>query len=160
MREASYTREPSVTNMMPMLSSSSAARDKKSPSAKEPTSRLREWRIRRQLTQAELAAQMGVHRNSIRNIERGVTREISPETAHALATALQTTVEELGVRVKNAGPPASVRMRKLTKDQREIVGELLSLAPDQLEFIREAIRAVRDRQIHSKRTTKTRGRAR
>lgn len=58
------------------------------------TNRLREERSRRQLTQAELAALVGVSRKTINTVENGV---FIPSTVLALrlARALGTTVESL-----------------------------------------------------------------
>ena len=108
-----------------------------------PPSRLREHRIRRGLTQAALADLAGLHANSVKNLENGITREISPDNAKALAKALELPVEELGLRVRRAGPPPSVRMRQLTPEQRAVVEELLALPPEAFEIMREAIRKVR-----------------
>ena len=56
--------------------------------------RLREERVRRDLTQADLAALVGVSRKTINTVENGV---FVPSTVLALqlARALETTVEEL-----------------------------------------------------------------
>jgi transcriptional regulator with XRE-family HTH domain len=127
----------------PVLSSSPVAHARK-PTENPPPSRLRTLRIRKGLTQAELADRAGMHRNSIKNIEGGTTREVTAENAGALAKALETTVDELGVRVRSAGPAPSIRMRQLTADQRAVVQEILDLPPEQFEFIRAAMRALRE----------------
>jgi hypothetical protein len=83
-----------------------------------------------------------MHRNSIRKLEKGITREVTAENARALTTVLNASVEELGLRVRVAGAP-SIRFRRLTAEQRQIVGELLSLPPEDYVLIREAIEKLR-----------------
>lgn len=83
-----------------------------------------------------------MHRNSIRKLEKGITREVTEENARALTTVLNASVEELGLRVRVAGAP-SIRFRRLTAEQRQIVGELLSLPPEDYVLIREAIEKLR-----------------
>lgn len=56
--------------------------------------RLREWRTRRGLSQAELAEAAEVERAAVSKYETG-KREAHPATARRLADALGTTVEEL-----------------------------------------------------------------
>ena len=138
-----------------VLSSATVARAKKrDEKSSPPPSRLRELRIRAGFTQAELAERAGLHRNSIKNIEHGATREVTPENAEALAQALETTVDDLGVRVKSAGPPPSIRMRQLTADQRALIDELLNLPPEDFDFVRDAIELLRRNR---ERTAKRRG---
>jgi transcriptional regulator with XRE-family HTH domain len=129
---------------MQQPSSSETGAVKRSGKRELPPSRLREHRIRRGLTQAALAGMAGLHANSVKNLENGVTREVTPDNAKALAKALKLPVEELGLRVRRAGPPPSVRMRQLMTEQRAIVEELLTLPPEAFAFMREAIRMVRE----------------
>ena len=56
--------------------------------------RLREWRERRLLTQAELAAKVGVTAGTVNRIERGVHRP-RLSTIRKLAEALGVTPDEL-----------------------------------------------------------------
>jgi putative transcriptional regulator len=56
--------------------------------------RLRDWRAKKQLTQAELAALAGVSRKTINTVENGVFVP-SVQLALALARALGTSVEAL-----------------------------------------------------------------
>jgi putative transcriptional regulator len=56
--------------------------------------RLREWRAKKQLTQAELAALAGVSRKTINTVENGVFVP-SVQLALGLALALGTNVETL-----------------------------------------------------------------
>jgi putative transcriptional regulator len=56
--------------------------------------RLREWRAKKQLTQAELAELAGVSRKTINTVENGVFVP-SVQLALALARALGTDVEAL-----------------------------------------------------------------
>jgi transcriptional regulator with XRE-family HTH domain len=95
------------------------------------------------LTQEELARLSGLHRNSIGKLERGTTKVITEENARALADALKTSVARLGLRVKPAIEARSVRFRRLTPEQRQLVDELLSLPPERFLLVREAIEMVR-----------------
>jgi len=121
--------------------------DKKPSRKRVPAEGLRRSRIRRGLTQAQLADMVGIHRNSVQNLERGVTRRVAPALAAALAKALNVTVEELELRVRPAAP-ASIRMRQLTPEQRAVVEELLTLGPEDFEFVRKTISALRERNAH------------
>ena len=56
--------------------------------------RLREWRFRRALNQAELAEQSGVARTTIVRLEQG-TPNVRPRTLRKLARALGVRPEEL-----------------------------------------------------------------
>lgn len=87
-----------------------------------------------------------MHRNSIQNIERGLTREITAENAHALASVLKIRIEDLGLRVRSAVTAPSIRLRKLTPEQRQIVDELLSLPAEDYGLLREAIGQLRQRR--------------
>jgi len=125
-------------------SSSSAGTDKNAKQKPVPADGLRRTRIRRGLTQSQLAELVGIHRNSVQNLERGITRKVAPVLAAALAKALDATVEELELRIRPAAP-ASIRMRQLTPEQRTVVEELLALAPEDFEFIRKTIGNLRER---------------
>jgi transcriptional regulator with XRE-family HTH domain len=105
---------------------------------------LRTIRIQRDLTQAELAERAGMHRNSIRKIEKGITREVTAENAQSLAAALEVTVKDLGLCVRPAA--GSIRLRQLTREQRQILDELLSLPPDDYALIRDAVDVLRAKQ--------------
>lgn len=85
----------------------------------------------------------GMHRNSIRKLEKGTTREVTFDNAKALAEALKTSVTDLGLRVRAAVEARSVRFRRLTPEQRQIVDELLSLPPEDYTLIRDAIERLR-----------------
>lgn len=111
------------------------------------SSQVRAIRLERGLTQAELAQRSGLHRNSIGKLERGTTKEVTEENARALASALKTSVARLGLRVKPAVEARSVRFRRLTIEQRQIVDELLALPPDSFVLLREAIEIVRARRM-------------
>ncbi len=56
--------------------------------------RIKEFRARYDLTQEELAKQVGVRRETIVFLERGKYNP-SLKLAHKIATALQTTIEAL-----------------------------------------------------------------
>jgi transcriptional regulator with XRE-family HTH domain len=117
---------------------------------------VRKTRIQRGLTQRELADLCGMHRNSIQNIERGLTQEINAENAHALSKVLKIAVEDLGLRVRSAATAPSIRLRKLTPEQRQIIDELLSLPAEDYGLLRRAIGQLRERR--SKRRERVGGR--
>lgn len=121
--------------------------DNKPPSSSEKRSLtgngLREARIRKGLTQIEVAERAGIHRNTIRNLENGNTRQVKREHAAALSRIFGATPVELGLQVRRPAPPLSVRIRQLTPEQRELVNELLSLPPKDFDEIREAVAALR-----------------
>jgi len=120
----------------------------KSKSARE--SQLRALRIRQGLSQAELAERAGMHRNSIRKIEDGTTHEVTAENAEALAAALKTKASQLGVRVRASAEQAhSIRIRRLTAEQRQIVAELLTLPPEDYGLLRTAIERLRKKHEQS-----------
>ena len=116
---------------------------RKAPAATEVQSPLRTVRLKRGFTQEELARLAGMHRNSIRKLEKGTTREVTFDNAKALAEALKTSVTDLGLRVRAAVEARSVRFRRLTPEQRQIVDELLSLPPEDYTLIRDAIERLR-----------------
>jgi len=112
----------------------------------EPQSQLRTIRIKRGLTQMELAGRAGMHRNSIRKLENGTTREVTARTANALAAALKTSVPDLGLRVRAVTVAPSIRFRRLTPEQRQILDELLSLPPEDYAVIRDALERLRKKR--------------
>lgn len=116
---------------------------RKAPAATEVQSRLRTVRLKRGFTQQELATLAGMHRNSIRKLENGTTREVTFDNAKALADVLKTSVTDLGLRVRAAVEARSIRFRRLTPEQRQIVDELLSLPPEDYTLIRDAIESLR-----------------
>jgi len=87
-----------------------------------------------------------MHRNSIVKLENGTTKEVTSENAAALAKVLKTSIEALGLRVRAATEARSVRFRRLTAEQRQIVDELLSLPPEDFGVIRGAIERLRLKQ--------------
>ena len=116
---------------------------------------LRRTRIRRGLTQSQLAGMVGIHRNSVQNLERGITRRVSPALAAGLAKALDATIEELEIRVRPP-TPASILMRQLTPEERMVIEDLLNLEPEDFEFVRKTIANLRER--NAQRTPPTGGR--
>lgn len=142
-----------------MATTSSSAADKSrtrrskpdDASAQPPQSQLRTVRIKRGLTQMELARRAGMHRNSIRKLENGTTREVTSESASALAAALRATIGDLGLRVRASTEARSIRIRRLSPEQRRIVDELLSLPPEDYVFIRGAIERLRKRRAKKSR---------
>jgi transcriptional regulator with XRE-family HTH domain len=117
--------------------------NRKRRAASEPESRLRKMRTHRGLTQTELARRAGMHRNTVARLENGTTREITPENATALAAVLKTPAAELGLRLRASGEAPSIRFRRLSAEQRQIVDELLSLPPEDYALIRGAIDRLR-----------------
>jgi transcriptional regulator with XRE-family HTH domain len=65
-------------------------------------SRLRAWRLRRALTQEELAARAGLSKPTVNRVERG-TRLARPSTVRKLATALGVDPVDLMEPVPAAG---------------------------------------------------------
>lgn len=126
-------------------SEKNAPKRRKQAPAAEPQSRIRILRIQRGLTQQQLAALAGVHRNTVVKLENGTTHEVTSENAASLASALKTTVPDLGLRVRASGHAPSIRLRQLTPEQRQIVDELLSLPPEDYALIRGAIEQLRRR---------------
>jgi transcriptional regulator with XRE-family HTH domain len=118
-------------------------------------STLRAIRITRGLTQTELARRAGMHRNSIRKLEDGTTHEVTAENASALAAALKVSTPDLGLRVRSAAEARSIRFRRLSAEQRQILDDLLSLPPEDYMLVRGAIERLRE-----KRATKRSGGAR
>lgn len=137
-----------------MLSSSSVPAD---PRFRD--SALRACRIRRGLSQTQLADLAGVHVNSIRKIENSITREVSEDTAARLCHVLQASADQLGLRVRKPVPP-SIRLRQLSVEQRELLDEILSLPPNTFEEVRETVRAIRARESHGRRRKEKRHAAR
>lgn len=136
----------------PPVGKSNRRRSSRQSVTHEPQSRLRTVRIQRLLTQTELAKRAGMHRNSIRKLENGETREVTSENASAIAKVLKTTVADLGLRVRSTSEARSIRIRRLSPEQRQIVDELLSLPPEDYGLIRDAI------ERHRRKRTKKRSR--
>lgn len=113
------------------------------PAVAEPQSPVRTARVERNLTQQEVADLAGLHRNSIVKLENGTTKEVTSDNAIALARVLKTSIADLGLRVRAATEARSVRFRRLTPEQRQIVDELLSLPPEDFGVIRGAIERLR-----------------
>lgn len=116
------------------------------PGDDEPRTLLRTARMKRNLTQKEVADRAGMHRNSIVKLENGTTKEVTSENAAALARVLKTSVADLGLRVRAATEARSIRIRRLSPEQRQIVDELLSLPPEDFGVIRRAVERLRTKQ--------------
>jgi len=125
----------------------------KSTAGSEPQSHFRTVRIQRGLSQVDVARLAGMHRNSISKLENGTTKEVTAENADALAKVLKTSISKLGLRVRAAAEPRSIRIRQLTAEQRQIVDDLLSLPPEDYALIRDAIESLRGKR----KKTRTRG---
>jgi transcriptional regulator with XRE-family HTH domain len=104
---------------------------------------LRAARLKRNLTQQELADLAGMHRNSVAKLENGTTKEVTSENAIALAKVLKASIADLGLRVRAATEARSIRIRRLTPEQRQLIDELLTLPPEDFGIIRGAIRRLR-----------------
>lgn len=128
----------SASDKAPGRRSKDTAADRESP--------VRTARLGRGLTQQELADRAGMHRNSIMKLESGRTKEVTAENATALAKVLKTSVADLGLRVRAATEARSIRIRKLSAEQRQIVDELLSLPPEDFGAIRGAIARLKRRK--------------
>jgi transcriptional regulator with XRE-family HTH domain len=110
------------------------------------TTSVKTIRLRRGLSQRELATRSGMHRNSIGKIESGLTREITEDNAIALSTALGVGVEDLGLPIRRTAAEApSIRLRRLSAEQRQLLGELLSLPVQDFALVRAAIADLRKR---------------
>jgi len=133
-------------------SSRTRAGQKRTESKAVGKSRLRELREEAELSQEELGERAGIHRNTIYNLEKGVTKEITAEGAAALAAALRVRPRDLGLNIRRAAP-RSVRFRQLTTEQRQLVDELLTFAPEHFSRIRAALEHVR-RSMKRKRSRK------
>jgi transcriptional regulator with XRE-family HTH domain len=123
--------------------SEKAAGKRSKPTADEPQTPLRTARVKRNLTQREVADLAGMHRNSIVKLENGTTKEVTAENAMALAKVLKTSIADLGLRVRAATEARSIRIRRLTPEQRQIVDELLSLPAEDFGVIRRAVERLR-----------------
>ena len=121
----------------------------------QPGSLFRAAREQRGLTKADVARLTGMHRNSVSKLENGTTREVTAENAGALEKALKKPLSKLGLRVRGSAEARSIRFRRLTSEQRQIVDEVLSLPPEDYALIRGAIERLR-----VKRTRKTKRGAR
>lgn len=121
-------------------------RSKPTAATTDRQSPLRTVRIKRGLTQQEVANLAGMHRNSVRKLENGTTREVTAENAHALAKVLKTTVVDLGLRIRASAEARSIRFRRLTAEQLQIVDELLSLPPEDYELVHRAVERMRQKR--------------
>lgn len=139
-------REPgTLAARMRGVSSRARAGHKRGGNRVVEVSRLRELRIDRGLSQGELAALAGLHINSIYKIEKGISKEISEEHANSLAAALEVEPDDLGLKIRprNVVAPRSVRFRKLTVEQRQLIDELMEFPPESYAAIREAMKHAR-----------------
>jgi transcriptional regulator with XRE-family HTH domain len=107
------------------------------------------------LTQKQVAERSGMHRNSIGKIEKGVTREITEENAVALSVVLGVQVEDLGLPIRRTEIEArSIRLRRLSAEQRQLLDELLSLPVEEFALVREAIADLRTRRSRKRPRTR------
>ena len=129
-----------------MLSSASVASSRSREET--PGERVRKARVRKSLTQQELADLAGVHVNTIANLEDGTTRERPTKrgfaTVEKVAAALGTTPQNLGYRKRQTN--ARARLSEMSAEQRAIVEEILGLPSDGLEKVREALAAIERRR--------------
>lgn len=139
-------RKIAVSMATPSSSGGDKSRPRRSKQSMEPArpdSPVRILRIKKGLTQLELARRAGMHRNSIRKLENGTTREVTADHANGLSEALKTPIADLGLRVRASGPPRSIRIRQLSPEQRELIDEVLSLDPEDYEVVLAALRELR-----------------
>lgn len=93
--------------------------------------RLREWRERRAMTQAELGELAGISQNAVSKMENGV-RGAQPRTARRLATALRIDVGELQPAPEVQGDPKALASKLLERRLRsEGVETAWALADDE-----------------------------
>lgn len=116
------------------------------PAAAEAQSPVRTARLKRNLTQQEVADLAGMHRNSIVKLENGTTKEVTSENAIALAKVLKTSIADLGLRLRASVEARSIRFRRLTAEQLQIVDELLSLPPEDYELVHRAVERLRQKR--------------
>ncbi len=108
------------------------------------TSRLRQLRKDRELSQKRLAELAGMHPNSIANLEKGIAKEVTTEHANALAAALHVRPGDLELAIRAEGAtPRSVRFRQLTRPQRQLIDELLDVPEEHYGTLRAALEQVR-----------------
>jgi transcriptional regulator with XRE-family HTH domain len=108
------------------------------------TSRLRQLRKERDLSQKQLAKLAGMHTNSVANLERGISKEVTTEHANALAAALHVQPSDLELVIRPEGPtPPSVRLRQLTRQQRQLIDELLTVPEEHYPTLRAALEQIR-----------------
>ena len=153
LRSPVMARKIVIAMAIPSSTDAEKSRNRRSKQGAPPAeqSRLRTVRIKKGLTQAELAERAGMHRNSIRKLENGTTQEVTAENADALAAALKTSIADLGLRVRAAAEARSIRIRRLSPEQRRIVDELLSLPPEDYDVIRGAIERLRKKRAKTPR---------
>jgi transcriptional regulator with XRE-family HTH domain len=94
--------------------------------------RLREWRIRRERTQRDVASSVGITQGALSNYETG-KRELPLSTALAVAAALDITLADMleemdGVMVLTESRLA--RIVKLLVDRPEVLALLSELLPE------------------------------
>ncbi len=118
-------------------------RSKPTAATTERQSPLRTVRIKRGLTQQELANLAGMHRNSVRKLENGTTKEVTAGNARALAKVLKTTIVQLGLRIRASAEARSIRFRRLTAEQLQIIDEMLSLPPEDYDLVHRAVERMR-----------------
>lgn len=96
---------------------------------------IRRLRVKRGLTQRDLASQLGITVRALRHLETGQTRRLRGKTADLLLVALDATPEDLGI-----GASSKSDRKNLTAAQQAIVDDILSLPSEDVEVIREAMR--------------------
>lgn len=129
-----------------MLSSSAvAARSSRKRPAATPGQRVREERLRANLTQEELAARAEKHVNTIANLEDDTTPARLTargwRTVEDVARVLKTTPQSLGYRLKRRVEP-----RTLTLEQREVIEDILALPKEDLAAVRQMLREIESKR--------------
>lgn len=102
---------------------------------------IRRLRVKRGLTQRDLAEQLDITVRALRDLETGRTRRMRGKTADLLIAALETTAERLDI-----GVTVKPDQRKLTAKQQAIVNDILSLPSEDVDVLREAMRLLAEKR--------------
>jgi transcriptional regulator with XRE-family HTH domain len=107
--------------------------------------RVREWRLRKGLTQDELAERSGIWRNTISDVESG-KRKAHPRTLRMLAEGLGVPVEELAAPPSGLAQFLGVHVEALENIQEttKLIGELAGTPGEWEEMSSEE----RERRLH------------
>jgi transcriptional regulator with XRE-family HTH domain len=132
--------------MATAVSQPEKAQRRKTDRKRDDGSPLKALRMAQGLSIRELAKKAGLHRNTLGKLENGYTREVSGATASALSAALKVRPSELGVKIRDGETAPSVRFRQLPRELRDIVADVISVAPEDYDVIRNALEEIRSRR--------------